>query len=198
MAHPCRRQSRVGPSCGAGDDAGPRQPGRAGPTRLDARQHLAVDQAPHARRARARLWNMPVLVAEVDDSRSEPQVGLGRAILVVEGSSPRAPRFARLSPTSRRGPGSTVDATIGDIGVVQPVDSKHRRLRSRPMTIKRIKDFSIHFFGKSTKDSTTTAPDHAVQPDARTLGKPAPRASAERPNNLRTLFPLGQAERHPQ
>ena len=105
-----------------------------------------------------------MLVAKIDNSGSEPQVGLGKADLVVEelveGGTTRLAAFYYSELPTNAGPVRSM--RFSDIGIVKPVDGDIVTSGAAPVTIKRITGSGIHFFGEGAKgfsrDSTKHAP----------------------------------------
>lgn len=93
----------------------------------------------------------PVMVTKIDNtSSSAPQLGLGSADLVVEelveGGSTRLAAFFYSDIPEAVGPVRSMRAS--DIGIVSPVDAQVVTSGAAPVTIKRITDAGIKFFGE--------------------------------------------------
>ena len=96
----------------------------------------------------------PVMVAKIDNTESSaPQVGLGSADLVVEelveGGSTRLAAFFYSEIPDEVGPIRSMRAS--DIGIVSPVDASVVTSGAAPVTIKRITDAGIKFYGEGSK-----------------------------------------------
>jgi len=96
----------------------------------------------------------PVLVTKIDNTESSaPQVGLGSADLVVEelveGGSTRLAAFFYSEIPDEVGPVRSMRAS--DIGIVSPVDASVVTSGAAPVTIKRITDAGIKFYGEGSK-----------------------------------------------
>jgi hypothetical protein len=93
----------------------------------------------------------PVMVTKIDNtSSSAPQLGLGSADLVVEelveGGSTRLAAFFYSDIPETVGPVRSMRAS--DIGIVSPVDAQVVTSGAAPVTIKRVTDAGIKFFGE--------------------------------------------------
>ncbi|MCD4533970.1 DUF3048 domain-containing protein [Nocardioides sp. cx-169] len=96
----------------------------------------------------------PVMVLKMDNtSSSAPQVGLGKADLVVEelveGGVTRLAAFYYSTIPGEVGPVRSMRAS--DIGIVAPVDAAMVTSGAAPVTIERIKDAGIDFFAEGAK-----------------------------------------------
>lgn len=107
----------------------------------------------------------PVMVLKMDNtSAAAPQVGLGSADLVVEelveGGMTRLAAFYYSEIPGTVGPVRSMRST--DIGIVSPVDGAMVTSGAAPITIRRIQDAGIRFFGEGAKgffrDSSRFAP----------------------------------------
>ncbi|CUR59493.1 conserved exported hypothetical protein [metagenome] len=106
----------------------------------------------------------PVVVAKVDNSGSEPQAGVGKADLVVEelveGGITRLAAFFYSDLPTQVGPMRSM--RFSDIGIVTPVDAVIATSGAAPITIRKIQDADITFFGEGAKgfsrDSSRSAP----------------------------------------
>ncbi len=95
----------------------------------------------------------PVMVTKIDNtSSSAPQVGLGSADLVVEelveGGTTRLAAFFYSEIPGTVGPVRSMRAS--DIGIVSPVDADVVTSGAAPVTINRIKQAGIAFFGEGS------------------------------------------------
>ncbi len=93
----------------------------------------------------------PVMVAKIDNTASSaPQRGLGSADLVVEelveGGTTRLAAFFYSELPQQVGPIRSMRAS--DIGIVSPVDAAVVTSGAAPVTIRRIGDAGIRFFGE--------------------------------------------------
>jgi hypothetical protein len=106
----------------------------------------------------------PVVVAKVDNSGSEPQAGLSQADLVVEelveGGITRLAAFYHSRLPKEVGPIRSM--RFSDIGIVKPVDALIATSGAAPVTVQRIKEADIQFFGEGaqgfSRDSGRSAP----------------------------------------
>jgi hypothetical protein len=107
----------------------------------------------------------PVMVLKMDNtSSSAPQRGLGSADLVVEelveGGLTRLAAFFYSDIPGTVGPVRSMRAS--DIGIVSPVDAAVVTSGAAPITIRRIQEAGIRFFGEGAKgffrDSSRSAP----------------------------------------
>ncbi|MGD9961114.1 DUF3048 domain-containing protein [Nocardioides sp.] len=106
----------------------------------------------------------PVVVAKVDNSGSELQAGLSKADLVVEelveGGITRLAAFYYSDLPAQVGPMRSM--RFSDIGIVKPVDAVIATSGAAPVTIRKIQDAGITFFGEGAKgfsrDSSRSAP----------------------------------------
>jgi len=95
----------------------------------------------------------PVMVVKIDNSSaSSPQLGLGSADLVVEelveGGMTRLAAFFYSELPDKTGPVRSMRAS--DIGIVAPSDGVMVTSGAAPVTIERIKDAGIKFFGEGS------------------------------------------------
>lgn len=96
----------------------------------------------------------PVMVVKMDNtSAAAPQVGLGSADLVVEelveGGMTRLAAFYYSDIPGTVGPVRSMRST--DIGIVSPVDAAVVTSGAAPITIRRIQQAGIRFFGEGAK-----------------------------------------------
>jgi hypothetical protein len=107
----------------------------------------------------------PVLVTKLDNTASSaPQLGLGKADLVVEelveGGLTRLAAFYYSRLPTRVGPVRSMRAS--DIGIVAPVDASIVTSGAAPQTIARIEDAGITYYPEGsdgiTRDSSRAAP----------------------------------------
>ncbi|WP_166140213.1 DUF3048 domain-containing protein [Nocardioides ochotonae] len=107
----------------------------------------------------------PVMVVKIDNSSaSSPQIGLGSADLVVEelveGGMTRLAAFFYSDLPGKTGPVRSMRAS--DIGIVAPSDGVMVTSGAAPVTIERIKDAGIEFFGEGSpgisRDDTRAQP----------------------------------------
>jgi DUF3048 family protein len=96
----------------------------------------------------------PVLVTKIDNTGSSaPQIGLGKADMVVEelveGGSTRLAAFFYSQIPARVGPVRSMRAS--DIGIVSPVHADVVTSGAAPRTIARIHGAGIKFFGEGSK-----------------------------------------------
>ncbi len=121
------------PACSGPDDVSP-QPAEATTSSASPTERRTVDGATlpgrwplTGRPARGRAPRRPVLVVKIDNTASsDPQLGLGRADLVVEelvegGQTRLAAMFYEKVPAGRVGPVRSLRAS--DIGIVSPLDT---------------------------------------------------------------------------
>lgn len=115
--------------------------------------------------ARSAAARHPVMVLKMDNtSSSAPQRGLGSADLVVEelveGGMTRLAAFYYSDIPGTVGPVRSMRAT--DIGIVSPVDAAVVTSGAAPVTIRRVQQAGIRFFGEGAKgffrDSSRSAP----------------------------------------
>jgi hypothetical protein len=102
----------------------------------------------------------PVLVTKLDNTPSSaPQIGLGKADLVVEelveGGLTRLAAFYYSRLPAKVGPVRSMRAS--DIGIVAPVDASIVTSGAAPQTIARIKDAGITFYPGARTGSPATA-----------------------------------------
>jgi hypothetical protein len=121
----------------------------------------------------------PVLVTKLDNTASSaPQIGLGKADLVVEelveGGLTRLAAFYYSKLPTRVGPVRSMRAS--DIGIVAPVDASIVTSGAAPQTIARIKDAGITFYQEGsdgiTRDNSRSAP-YNVFADLATIAESA-------------------------
>ena len=114
---------------------------------------------------RSAASRFPVMVLKMDNtSSSAPQRGLGSADLVVEelveGGLTRLAAFFYSDIPGTVGPVRSMRAS--DIGIVKPVDAAVVTSGAAPITIRRIQQAGIRFFGEGAKgffrDSSRSAP----------------------------------------
>lgn len=96
----------------------------------------------------------PVIVTKIDNTESSaPQLGLGSADLVVEelveGGTTRLAAFFYSKIPDQVGPVRSMRAS--DIGIVSPADASVVTSGAAPVTIKRITDSGIKFFGEGSE-----------------------------------------------
>lgn len=94
----------------------------------------------------------PVFVVKIDNTpKSAPQVGLGKADLVVEelveGGLTRLAAFFYESLPTKVGPVRSMRAS--DIGIVKPVDGEMVTSGAAPVTINRLDKAGVKFYGES-------------------------------------------------
>jgi hypothetical protein len=152
--------------CG-GDDEGRDQPAESGAETSTAPEvpdtwPLTGLQVPGGKSA---ALTHPVLVLKMDNtSSSAPQVGLGKADLVVEelveGGVTRLAVFYYSQVPGNVGPVRSMRAS--DIGIVSPAEAAMVTSGAAPVTIRRIKDAGITFFAEGAKgfyrDDSRSAP----------------------------------------
>lgn len=143
----------------------------------------------------------PVLVVKIDNtSSSSPQLGLGKADLVVEelveGGLTRLAAFFYSETPDRVGPVRSMRAS--DIGIVSPVDGAMVTSGAAGQTIARIKGAGIKFFQEGAKglarDSSRSAP-YNVFAD---LGAVAGAASADDASRPDDYLPWGEGKDLPK
>jgi hypothetical protein len=96
----------------------------------------------------------PVFVVKIDNtSSSAPQVGLGKADLVVEelveGGSTRLAAFFYSQVPANAGPVRSMRAS--DIGIVKPVSGQMVTSGAAGVTINRLKSAGVKFYGEGSK-----------------------------------------------
>ena len=129
----------------------------------------------------------PVLVAKIDNSGAEQQVGLGKADLVVEelveGGTTRLAAFYYSELPTTAGPMRSMRSS--DIGIVKPVNGDIVTSGAAPVTIKRITGSGIDFFGESAKGFSRDGTKHPPYDLMANLEKVAKgvKQDAERPKD---------------
>jgi hypothetical protein len=107
----------------------------------------------------------PIMVTKVDNTSSAaPQAGLGSADMVVEelveGGTTRLAVFHWSSVPDKVGPVRSMRAS--DIGIVSPAEATVVTSGAAPVTIKRVQDAGIPFFGEGSRgvyrDDARSAP----------------------------------------
>ncbi|MFA6575238.1 MAG: DUF3048 domain-containing protein [Nocardioides sp.] len=186
--------------CG-GDDGGdePDEPGADSSTAPDVPDTWPLTglQVPGGKSA---ALTHPVLVLKMDNTESSaPQVGLGKADLVVEelveGGVTRLAVFYYSQVPGNVGPVRSMRAS--DIGIVSPVDAAMVTSGAAPVTIRRIKEAGIEFFAEGAKgfyrDDSRSAPYNLFtnMEDTATLVK----GKEKRPGDY---LPWGEASDLPQ
>ncbi|NYD42726.1 DUF3048 domain-containing protein [Nocardioides panaciterrulae] len=155
--------------CGGGDDGSPSSESSspaaqkvAGGATLDATWPLTGLPVSGDQSA---SQDHPVLVAKMDNTASSaPQIGLGKADMVVEelveGGLTRLAAFYYSQIPGTVGPVRSMRAS--DVGIVSPVDADVVTSGAAPRTIALIKNAGIRFFGEGTKgfarDNSRPAP----------------------------------------
>lgn len=141
----------------------------------------------------------PVLVTKIDNtSSSAPQLGLGKADLVVEelveGGLTRLAAFYYSELPAKVGPVRSMRAS--DIGIVSPVDASVVTSGAAARTIARIKGAGIQFFPEGaaglSRDTSRSAP-YNVFADLTTVAKSAEQDAARPADYL----PWGEEEDFP-
>ena len=136
-------------ACGGGEESGggdkssesqaPAEPATWPLTGLEAAEGESVEQ------------DHPVLVAKIDNSdNSAPQVGLGKADLIVEelveGGTTRLAAFYYSQLPKDIGPVRSMRAS--DIGIVSPVEAQIATSGAAQQTIDRLQEAGITFYGE--------------------------------------------------
>ena len=143
----------------------------------------------------------PVMVAKIDNTASSaPQLGLGSADLVVEelveGGTTRLAAFFYSEIPDQVGPVRSMRAS--DIGIVSPVDAAVVTSGAAPVTIRRISDAGIKFFGEGaegmSRATDRTAP-YNLMADLSQLVDSMPSRDEKRPDDY---LPWGEASDLPK
>lgn len=143
----------------------------------------------------------PVYVVKIDNTgNSAPQVGLGKADLVVEelveGGSTRLATFFYSQIPSNVGPVRSMRAS--DIGIVKPAAAEVVTSGAAGVTIQRINGAGIKFYGEGAtgmyRDSGRSAP-YNLFVDLGKLAKANAKDEAERPDDY---LPWGEASDLPK
>ena len=138
----------------------------------------------------------PVMVAKIDNTESSaPQVGLGSADLVVEelveGGTTRLAAFFYSEIPGQVGPIRSMRAS--DIGIVSPVDASVVTSGAAPVTIKRITDAGIKFYGEGAEGmsrATDRSAPYNLMADMSQLVDSLPGGEEQRPDDY---LPWGEA-----
>ncbi len=143
----------------------------------------------------------PVMVLKMDNTASSaPQVGLGKADLVVEelveGGMTRLAAFFYSDIPANAGPVRSMRAS--DIGIVKPADASMVTSGAAPITIRRIKGAGIEFFAEGGpgiyRESSRSAP-YNLFADMRKTAAAAAGDRAVRPDDY---LPWGSAKDLPK
>ncbi len=143
----------------------------------------------------------PVMVVKIDNTGSSaPQVGLGKADLVVEelveGGMTRLATFFYSQLPDKVGPVRSMRAS--DIGIVAPADGAMVTSGAAGVTIDRIKKAGIEFFAEGAKgifrDNSRSAPYNVFSD----LAETATLAESDEEQRPEDYLPFGSAEDLPQ
>jgi hypothetical protein len=143
----------------------------------------------------------PVMVTKIDNTDSSaPPAGLGSADLVVEelveGGSTRLAAFFYSEIPDQVGPVRSMRAS--DIGIVSPVDASVVTSGAAPVTIKRITDAGIKFYGEGSEGMSRatdrTAP-YNLMSNLSQLVDSLPDSEEQRPDDY---LPWGEASDLPK
>ena len=143
----------------------------------------------------------PVMVTKIDNTDSSaPQAGLGSADLVVEelveGGSTRLAAFFYSEIPDQVGPVRSMRAS--DIGIVSPVDASVVTSGAAPVTIKRIQDAGIKFYGEGSEGmsrATDRSAPYNLMNDLSQLVDSLPDSEEQRPDDY---LPWGEASDLPK
>jgi hypothetical protein len=143
----------------------------------------------------------PVMVAKIDNTASSaPQQGLGSADLVVEelveGGTTRLAAFFYSEIPDQVGPVRSMRAS--DIGIVSPVDAAVVTSGAAPVTIRRIGDAGIKFFGEGAvgmSRATDRSAPYNLMADLAELVESMPSRDERRPDDY---LPWGDASDLPK
>ena len=185
--------------CGGDDEGEPDEPGVESSTAPDVPDTWPLTGL-QVKGGKSAALTHPVLVLKMDNTAgSAPQVGLGKADLVVEelveGGVTRLAVFYYSQVPGNVGPVRSMRAS--DIGIVAPADAAMVTSGAAPVTIQRIKDAGITFFAEGAKgfyrDDSRSSPYNLFtnMEDVATLVK----QKAKRPGDY---LPWGKASDLPQ
>lgn len=147
----------------------------------------------------AKLPKHPVMIAKIDNTASSaPQVGLGKADLIVEelveGGVTRLATFFHSKLPELAGPIRSMRAS--DIGIVAPIDGKIITSGAAAPTIQRIQQADIQFFQEGAKGTFRQPGRYApynLFSNPKEIG-----AKLAEPDELPDYLPFGDTSAQPQ